>query len=570
MKKTKILLPLALLSFNAIIVTTIVTSNMSYVTHENVRKQIEHSRIRNKASNEIVIYNCADYIDESLIKEFEKEYNCKVRYYTYDTNETMYNQFTLQVEGTYDLICASDYMIQRMVREGLVEKINIKEELPVYDKYASLEPRSKLADMYADTDEDGIKDTSLDEYSAGYMWGTLGIVYDPNCSDTIREDVKSWDIFWDEKYEDLISVKNSMRDTIVVGLMHAYKHIEEKENLTDSEKIFLEAIHEIEKKSETETEIIQSIFDLIITEEDYQPILEVISDELISLKNNIFGFEVDSGKNDIITGKIKMNLAWSGDAVYSIDTALDEADKVLEYSVPEEGSNVWYDGWTLPKGSNREYALKFIDFLSEPENAARNMDYIGYTTFIACDEVFDLASDWYGVSEYHEGTYYYGPYYDKEEGEDVEGSIVLYNGEFYQCLKDNVDEDENFFSPENAEYWEKVDEDDLDLGEPYDVNYLFATEDSDRDYVIYPYADSANQLETQYPSQETLSRCAVMNDFEDANDAVVIMWGQIRAYTSMLPYYLILIATVIVGITVVVIAQIKKRTSYRYKRSKNK
>ena len=381
--------------------------NKSNPIQKRILKEKDYS------SQELTIYNCADYIDEELITSFEEEYNCKVNYYTYDTNETMYNQFTLQPEGYYDLICASDYMIQRMVREGLVEPLNIKEECPVYDQYASPVARKKLSSMKVDLNSDGIKETSLDNYAVGYMWGTLGVIYDPYCSDTIQEDVKSWDIFWDKDYTDLISIKNSMRDTYVVGLMHAYKGSEVtslEDVLTPARETFL---NELEKASNEEeknvardkyNKVIQDIFDLIINEDNYEPILETVKQELISLKQNIFGFEVDSGKNDIITGKIKMNLAWSGDAVYSIDQAYAQQEKVLEYFVPEDGSNVWYDSWTLPNGANRELACLFIDYLSNPENAADNMNYIGYTSFIACDEIFDLVSSWYGVSSYNPTT----------------------------------------------------------------------------------------------------------------------------------------------------------------------
>ena len=245
------------------------------------------------------------------------------------------------------------------------------------------------------------------------MWGTLGIIYDPYCSDTIREDVKSWDIFWDEKYTDMISIKNSMRDTFVVGLMHAYKGSDvtnQEDILTPAREAFLSELNNASNEEEKElarnkyNKVIQDTFDLIINEEDYAPILEIVKQELISLKQNIFGFEVDSGKNDIITGKIKMNLAWSGDAVYSIDQAYEQSEKVLEYYVPDDGSIVWYDGWTLPKGSDRELAFEFIEYLSTPENAAQNMNYIGYTSFIACDEVIDLVSSWYGVSEYNSSS----------------------------------------------------------------------------------------------------------------------------------------------------------------------
>lgn len=525
-----------------------------------------------KRENHLVIYNCQDYIDEELIEEFKKEYNCTVSYQTYDTNETMYNQFTLQPEGTYDLICTSDYMIQKMVREGLVQPFSISELCPNYDTYASKEVRSKLASMMVDIDGDGEKETSLDEYSAGYMWGTLGVIYDPYCSDTINEDVKSWNVFWDETYKNTISIKNSMRDTFVVGLMHAYSGspiTNQEDILNPAREAYLAALENAttaEEKAQVRAsynQVIQDLFDILITEEDYAPYIDVVKQELISLKDNIFGFEVDNGKNDIVTGKIKMNLAWSGDAVFSIDNAREEADKELAYYVPDEGSNVWYDGWSIPNGGNKDLACKFIDFLSRPENAARNMDYIGYTSFIACDDVFDLVTDWYGVGEYFEGATYYGPYEDEEEGE-VEGSIVLYEGKAYQC---KAEEEISDILPTNTTYWTEIDADELGLGEAYDLSHLFGGNVSEgRSMIVYPYEENANLLETQYPSQEIIARCAIMNDFGSANDDVIIMWGQIRAYTNMMPYYIFLLIVVFGALVIGVLMIIKKQKSLKIRR----
>lgn len=516
----------------------------------------------------LTIYNCQDYIDEELIAEFMERYNCKVNYHTYDTNETMYNQFTLQPQGTYDLICTSDYMVQRMVRENLVVPIDIESDCPVYNQYAAGTLREKLKDMRTDPDGDGVKDVNLDQYSAGYMWGTLGIVYDPFCSDTIREDVKTWDIFWNDKYKNLISIKNSMRDTFVVGLMHAYNGSEysDVEPLAkDAREKFLNEITTTTDKQKVRdeyNEVIQGLFDLVITQEDYHPTLKVVKDELISLKNNIFGLEVDSGKNDIITGKIKMNLAWSGDAVYSIDCALEEQGKVLEYYVPDDGSNVWYDSWSIPKGGNKDLACKFIDFLSEPENAARNMDYIGYTSFIACDEIFDLVTSWHGVSDYFGEQEYFASYYDEDEEEDVEGDIVCYQGKFYRCIKDSIGN-----LPTDSEYFEELSEEDSLFGEPYDLSYLFASNASEgKALVIYPYEDCENRLFAQYPDEDTLARCGIMNDFEKANDDVVIMWGQVKAYTNMIPYYVILIVTAAGVVGLILFKVISKKRSSRNKR----
>ena len=560
--KLKLLSSLLLLSMMLVNIDT----STPYIEKQTPIKKVKKQN-SDFADQELNVYICADYINDELVEAFQEENDCIVNIYTYDTNETMYNQFTLQPEGTYDLICTSDYMIQRMIRENLVQKINISEDLPIYNKYCAPSIREKIKGLLADTDNNGVKDTSLDEYAAGYMWGTLGIVYDPYCSDTIREDVKSWDIFWDETYKDLISIKNSMRDTFVVGLMHAYKGSEIsglEDVLTPARNTFLSELESAKSEEEKEAarnkynKVVQDIFDLVITEEDYEPILNIVKKELISLKDNIFGFEVDSGKNDIITGKIKMNLAWSGDAVYSIDQAL-ESDKVLEYYVPEDGSNVWYDAWSIPNKANKELACAFMEYLSTPNNAAANMDYIGYTSFIACDEVFDLITSWYGVSEYSDSTYYY----QANEEDEIDASLVIYNDKYYSCIKDAQG-----ILPTNEEYFEEISFEDAGiLEEPYDLSYFFKENgDSNRNYIVYPYDGSLNQLQTQYPDVDTIARCAVMNEFADANDAVVVMWGQVKAYTQMLPYYIVVGSTVTIAIIYFVSKAIIKNKSTRNKR----
>ncbi len=560
--KLKLLSSLLLLSMMLVNTDT----STPYIEKQTPIKEVKKQN-SDFANQELNVYICADYINDELVEAFQEENDCIVNIYTYDTNETMYNQFTLQPEGTYDLICTSDYMIQRMIRENLVQKINISEDLPIYNKYCAPSIREKIKGLLADTDNDGVKDTSLDEYAAGYMWGTLGIVYDPYCSDTIREDVKSWDIFWDETYKDLISIKNSMRDTFVVGLMHAYKGSEIsglEDVLTPARNTFLNELESAKNEEEKEesrnkyNKVVQDIFDLVINEEDYDPILNIVKKELISLKDNIFGFEVDSGKNDIITGKIKMNLAWSGDAVYSIDQAL-ESDKVLEYYVPEDGSNVWYDAWSIPNKANKELACAFMEYLSTPNNAAANMDYIGYTSFIACDEVFDLITSWYGISEYSETTYYY----QADEEKEIDASLVIYNNKYYSCIKDAQG-----ILPTNEEYFEEISFEDAGvLDEPYDLSYFFKENgDSSRNYIVYPYEGSLNQLQTQYPDVDTIARCAVMNEFADANDAVVVMWGQVKAYTQMLPYYIVVGSTVTIAMIYFVSKAIIKNKSTRNKR----
>ncbi len=492
-----------------------VISIFSFVTMSGCNNNNDTSVVQS-GNNELTIYNSEDYIDETLIKAFEQENGVKVNYYTFDTNETLYNQFTLQPEGTYDLICPSEYMIQRMISEDLLIPLK-KDKLETYYKYGAKNIIEKLDQMpTSKTDESG-KPLSLGDYASGYMWGTMGLIYDPEAVD--EEDIKSWDILWDKDYYKMASVKNSMRDTYVVGILHAYQ-----DELRASREEYLNGTI----SSEEYNAVIQKIFNYHDEEN-----IKKVKDELIALKSNIYGFEVDSGKNDIITGKIKMNLAWSGDAVYSIDTAAEEVNKVLMYSVPEEGSNIWYDGWVLPKGANEDLAYKFINFLSDPENAAINMNYIGYTSFTASEEVFDQVASWYGGEDYFNNTTYY-PY---DEEEEIDASIVYYDNAFYECIKESTGN-----LPTNEEYFSLLSEEDSPSKTPVDLSYYFKDNlQEGKTAIIYPFEECANQLETQYPTTEIVERCAFMNDFGEDNANVIIMWGQIKASTNMIPYYIILI-----------------------------
>ena len=245
-----------------------------------------------------------------------------------------------------------------------------------------------------------------------------------------------------------------------------------------------------------------------------------------------------------------MSLQWSGDAVYSIDVALEQADKVLEYAIPEEGSNIWYDCWVMPKGANVELAEAFLDYISTPESAAKNMDYVGYTPFIGGEDIFDLALDYYGCREFDEEVW------------NVVDDAVYKDGDFYYCIKDV---DQEGIDVTNEEYFEKMEEE--EYPEPFDVSYFFG-DTLNYPAIIYPYPGCENQLECQYPSEEIISRCANMNDFGDANADVIIMWGEIKAYTNMTPYYVFLICFVSLVGGIALFFFIKDRTSLRYKRKK--
>ena len=202
----------------------------------------------------------------------------------------------------------------------------------------------------------------------------------------------------------------------------------------------------------------------------------------------------DSGKNDIVTGKIAVNLAWSGDAVYSMDVAEEEEEVYLNYSVPKEGSNVWFDGWVMPKGANTLLAQSFVNFLCSPEIAVRNMNKIGYTSAIVGDEVMDMINDWYGVE-------------DGEEGYEVDLTYL-----FTDSLSD----------------------------EYYTIN------DQGEKRAIVTVSERGRQFDAQYPDEETIMRCGIMEDFGDRIDNVIAMWENVKIGDISIWFTIFLIVFVVI------------------------
>ncbi|WP_195271273.1 polyamine ABC transporter substrate-binding protein [Clostridium paraputrificum] len=269
-------------------------------------------------SNKVInVFNCGDYIDEELITKFEEETGYKVEYSTYDTNEIMYSKIK-SGSNKYDLVFPSDYMIEKMINEGMAEKINF-DNIPNY-KYID----EKFKNLSYDPNN---------EYSVPYMWGTIGIIYNP---EVVKEEVKSWDILWDKKYDKEIIMFNSVRDTMAIALSKLGYSM----NSTNPEEI------------------------------------KQAADILIEQKPIVKAWFVDQVKDAMINDEAALATVWSGDANYIISE-----NPKLEYVVPEEGSNKWFDAMVIPKDApNKEGAEAFINFLTDPENALQNVDYIQYYT----------------------------------------------------------------------------------------------------------------------------------------------------------------------------------------------
>lgn len=400
------------------------------------------------------------YVKE-LAKENPEEYgrlaNVEVVYDTSDTNETLYSELQTG-KSDYDLINVSDYMAQKMVSEGLVvpllaEGETREDKLANYMDYASPTLRGRLDNITApiysewvdDPDHPGEKVhkyVKLEDYAVGYMWGTLGILFNPEygaysnleVADVIEDMHYSFSALWNTKYNGSISIKNSMRDTFAAGLMKAYE-----DDFASLKAKLDDGTYDVDTYMAEYAKVFNGE-----KENNFNVVVNNVKNSLNSLKNNIFGLEVDSGKQDIVTGKIGVNLAWSGDAVYSMDQAEDgnlvgENQSTLYYCVPELGSNLWFDTWVMPKNDNRseerrELALMFLDFMSDPANASQNMDYTGYTSFIGGGDILELVRDWYDIRT-------------DEIYEEVE--VEQYNYEYYQVYAvhdDEVEENKDFFA----------------------------------------------------------------------------------------------------------------------------
>lgn len=263
------------------------------------------------------IYNWGEYIDESLIDKFEEETGIKVVYDTFDSNESMYVK--LKSGGVnYDVVIPSDYMIEKMKNEDMLEPIN-------YSNVPNFE--------YIRND---LKSLPYDEgnvYSVPYFWGTVGILYNTTMVDDV---VDSWDILWDDKYSGQIFMYDSQRDSLAVAL----KKLGYSLNSTD------------------ESELLEAQQLLI----EQKPLVQAY-----------FG---DPIRDKMIGEEGALAVVYSGDAMYCMNE-----NQNLAYAIPKEGTNTWSDAMVIPKGAeNKENAETFINFMCDPENALANTEYIGYST----------------------------------------------------------------------------------------------------------------------------------------------------------------------------------------------
>ena len=263
------------------------------------------------------VYNWGDYIDKSVIKSFEREYNVKVVYDEFSTNEDMYAK--LKAGGIkYDIVIPSEYMAEKMANEGMLAQID-------FDK---VENFKYVHERFKDS-----KYNRVMGYSVPYMWGTVGIIYN---KEIVKENVDSWSILWNNRYKKQILMLDSQRDSVGITL----KYLGYSSNSVDPNELAL------------------------------------AKEKLIEQKPLVLSYVNEEVKDILIGNEAALAVVWSGDASY-----MEKHNPNLSYVVPKEGSNIWVDYMVIPKDSkNKDMAMKFINYMLKPEVAYKNCDYTGYLT----------------------------------------------------------------------------------------------------------------------------------------------------------------------------------------------
>ena len=425
---------------------------------------------------------------QSMVKDFEdwylKTYGVKVNveYSTFGTNEDLYNMLTLG--DVYDVVCPSDYMFMKLMSEDAL--------VPLSDSFFDTsDPNNYYINGVSPYiknifDTKSIGGENWSKYAAGYMWGVTGVVYNPKA--VTEDEASTWTLFDNPKFKRRITIKDNVRDSyfMAVGAL--------KSKLLTSDSF----LNDPDYSQNLENEMNDTSPEMIKKVQNY----------LQNVQGNVYSFETDSGKADMITGKVLANHQWSGDAVYTMDQA-DEDNFELDFAVPKESTNIYFDGWVmLKKGINgdsekQKAAEAFINFLSRPDNAIRNMYYIGYTSVISGGEsplIYEYLEDRYGAKDGDTDTV------------------------------------------------------------PYDVNYFFS-KDGTGDYVLtVPKEQTKRQLFAQYPDGDTIARSSIMVYFDQAqNKAINQMWVNVRCFNiNRTPWWgRILTAAALAGLVYLAIRKVR-------------
>lgn len=475
-------------------------------------------------TDELVVYNWADYIFdyEDDFKAYYKSLtgnDIEITYVTFDTNETMLTRLT-QGDSNVDVVCPSEYAIQKLLESNMLVPMHYFDEALYTESFSAsikqsyvhngdnIEPGiiEKVSAAFGNVEISETGETaSMVDYFVPYMYGTLGILYNKyafmemGIYDQETMNKSNWGILFNDDGEGNILadgltgnilMKDSIRDSYAATVFYL-KESGKLAGLTNEQGVPYEEL--------TAGELINTVDDQL---------LAICEETLTKQKQQLFGYEVDFGKDDLLQGNATVDLAWSGDAMYAVEESWNDEldDYELAYYVPHSAGNIWFDGWVVPKTYNPDHlnAIKiFINYLNTPHSAAENFMTIGYTPAIKPEVILDDVSVGGARSVLAAGYYVYAP-----------------------------------------EYWDLIDEDGTKLTED---DCDFASWDEFEEY-FFGYIDEIDGSNWRYPFVSTelnadtnrnIDSLGVMRDFGDKNKAVVTMWNSARSSgTSALPMLL--------------------------------
>ena len=347
------------------------------------------------------IYNWADYIDESVLEDFKVWYkeqtgeDIEIVYQLFDINEIMLSKIEKGKED-FDVVCPSEYIIERMLRNNMLIPLEMEKHLPDSINYTKhISPYIK--DRFSMIDGSG---KNANDYAVGYMWGTTGILYNTNY--VTEEEASTWEVLHNTKFKKKIFIKDAFRDVYSTSLIY----LRQKE------------FDEAKARGEVNPDAKLNLDSLMYDSSDKS--IADVEAFLKKAKPLVAGWEADFGKEMMTKEKAYINLSWSGDASWAIEQAA-EVGVSLDYCVPKEGSNVWFDGWVIPKyAKNTKAARYFISYMCRPDIAIRNMNETGYVSAVASPEVLEEMSDTTLV-ETVDASYFFG-----DIGKEAKLDPVLY------------------------------------------------------------------------------------------------------------------------------------------------
>ena len=486
----------------------------------------------------LVIYNWEDYIDTGLLDEFAAYYreitgrSIDITYSTFDTNETMLTQ-VMRGETAVDLVCPSEYAIERLMRGGY-----LADQKQLAEEYSAIYPEAfthlsnsetygningtvleKIGEIFGEMEIDG-KTLDMRDYMVPYMWGTLGLLYNTRVISEEELEEYGWGMLWNRsgnaELENMILMKDSVRDSFAAVVLYMEEY-----------RLLPDGVSETYGKPYAEL----TVNELINCTD--KALVDGAEKLLTEQRDRISGYEVDFGKDDMINEIVYLDLAWSGDALWAVEESEydEETDTYqLGYFVPEK-SNIWYDGWAVLESSDSKLAaMMFIDYMCTPEAGARNIGYIGYTS--AVDQ--NIMRDDYDATQALLDVEYL--WYANEEECDIytgeNGGLAFYfewvdgEGYYLDLFGNEIEPDESALTPFEAE----TDEEGYYLLPENIADFLPEGTESypDEEYFVCP--DSLSLFyddEGRYP--EITENLGVMRDYGSANEDVVNMWQRAKA-----------------------------------------